>query len=272
MLRVTKARRGGGRRRLARAVATALAACIVGSLGIVAGTLSSPANALSATATAPEDGLCPAGEHPAPIASMGELYLLSGALPYTMVSLDRLVVDPGDAVPELPGRPAMYFVQSGILEYETQPWTAIMAGAPCIPDDGPMSMEGSTSTGRDGFTSVSPGQALVADRGLTGTLRNGSSELLVILRVLIVAPDIDPASGLPIVDPMTAAREQNRAREIRKQACKDLKRQAALTGTPVDPTQPPFADVAATPTFSTAGWSTDAEGKRETTPRNCKLP
>ncbi|MEZ4562907.1 MAG: hypothetical protein R2853_09230 [Thermomicrobiales bacterium] len=211
---------------------------------------------------------CPAGTSLAPWQSVGELLLPTGAIPYSTIALTRLTLAPGETLPAELDAPIMYVVESGVLEYPSQAGAGILGGtSSCIPDNGHSSFSSSSIITEDGYTSVNAGETLIAEHGLEGPLRNGSAMPLVLLEVRVIVPEIDPASGLPIVDPMTA-REQNRDLRLRKEACRAQAR-AAAAGTPVaagpDAPEPP-------PAFTTAGWASDAKRERRKTPRACEHP
>lgn len=209
---------------------------------------------------------CPAGTSPAPWQSVGDLLLPTGAIPYSTIALTRLTLAPGETLPAELDVPIMYVVESGVLEYPSQAGPGIISSLYCLPDDGRISMSGSITTSDDDFIGVNEGQTLVAEHGLVGPLRNGGTELLVLLEVRVMIPEIDPASGLPIVDSVTAGREQNRDLRLRKEACRERAR-AAAAGTPVAeaPESPE-----PTPAFTTAGWASDANREPRRTPRACK--
>src|SRR5215207_9162107 len=94
----------------------------------------------------------------------------------------------------------------------------------------------------EGMASVSQGEALVSEDVPTGPLKNGGGSPLVMLQMMLVLPQIDPATGLPIVDPATAGRLAARERERQKNACKAGA--ASLAGD----------EATSTPAVSTAGW------------------
>lgn len=209
---------------------------------------------------------CPTGTSPAPWQSVGDLFLPAGAIPYSTVVLTRLTLDPGETLPAELDVPIMYVVESGVLEYPSQAGPGILWSLYCLPDDGRISMSSSITTSDDDFIGVKAGQTLVAEHGLEGPLRNGGTMPLVLLEVRVIVPEIDPATGLPIVDPVIAAREQNRDLRLRKEACRARAR-AAAAGTPVaaEPEAP-----APPPAFTTAGWASDAQREPRQTPRACK--
>lgn len=169
--------------------------------------------------------------------------------------------------------PIMYVVESGVLEYPSQTGIGIMQGPPsCIPDDGHFSGGGSFTITEDNFVPVSAGMTLIAEHGLAGPLRAGGTMPLVVLEVRVMVPEIDPATGLPIVDPVIAAREQNRDFRLRKEACKARER-AIAKGTPVAPLSAPPVYVETpepTPAFTTAGWQSDPNRDRYKIPRICE--
>jgi hypothetical protein len=231
---------------------------------------SAPAGQVHVAAT---EQACPAGTSPAPWVPVGDLYLPAGAIPYSTIALTRYRLAPGETRPAELDVPIMYVVESGELQYPSQAGVGILGGMlSCIPDDGASSFSSSSIITEDGFTSVNAGETMVAEHGLVGPLRNGGDIPLVLLEVRVITPEIDAASGLPIVDPIIAAREQNRAFEIRKQECK-ARAQAIANGTPVAPLpaspvyiEPPEP----TPAFTTSGWASDATREPRKTPRACE--
>lgn len=222
---------------------------------------------------AKSDQPCPAGTSPNPRQSVGDLYLPAGASPYSTILLTRHRLATGETLPAELGVPIMYVVESGVLEYPSQTGVGIMQGPPsCIPDDGHFSGGGSFTITEDNFVPVSAGMTMVAEHGLNGPLRAGGTMPLVMLEVRVLVPEIDPASGLPIVDPVIAAREQNRDFRRRKEACKARER-AIAKGTPVAPLSAPPVYIETpepTPAFTTAGWQSDSNRDRYKTPRICE--
>ncbi len=212
---------------------------------------------------------CPEGTSPAPHMSVGDLYLPAGAIPYSTIALTRLTLDPGETLPAELDVPIMYVVESGVLEYPLQAGVSILSSQYCLPDDGVISMSGSSTITGDGYATVDAGDTLVAEHGLVGPLRPGGSTPLVVLEVRVLIPEIDPATGLPIVDPMIAAREQNRDRRLRQEECRERAR-AAAAGTPVAAEPETTVTPEPTPAFTTSGWSSDVKPERLKTPRVCK--
>ncbi len=216
---------------------------------------------------------CPTGTSPNPRQSVGDLYLPTGAIPYSTILLTRYTLAPGETMPAELDVPIMYVVESGVLEYPSQTGVGIMQGPPsCIPDDSHFSGGGSFTITEDNFVPVSSGMTMIAEHGLAGPLRAGGPMPLVVLEVRVMVPEIDPASGLPIVDPVIAAREQNRDFRLRKEACKARER-AIAKGTPVAPLSAPPVYIEAaepTPAFTTSGWASDVTRERRKTPRTCK--
>ena len=212
---------------------------------------------------------CPAGTSPDPRFSVGDLILPTGAIPYSTIALTRYTLAPGEMLPTQLAEPIMYFVESGELQYPSQAGVGIVTRPACLPDDGHISMSGSITTTADDYVGVRAGQSLVAEHGLEGPLRNGGDTPLVLLEVRVIVPEIDPASGLPIVDPVTAAREQNRDLRQRKEECRAQKR-AIAAGTPAANLPAIMATPEPTPAFTTSGWASDAKPERRTTPRACQ--
>jgi hypothetical protein len=229
----------------------------------------SPTPAMQARA-ATTDQECPAGTSPAPWVPIGDLFLPDGAPPYATIALTRLRLAPGETLPAELDVPIMYVVESGELQYPLQAGIGILGGTlTCISDDGHSSFSSSSIITEDGFTNVHAGETLIAEHGLEGPLRNAGQAPLVMLRVSVIIPEIDPASGLPIVDPVVAAREQNRDLRLRKEACRARAR-AAAEGTPVAAESEALAE--ATPAFTTSGWASDVKHEHRKTPRVCEHP
>ncbi|MDQ2655483.1 MAG: hypothetical protein M3Z20_20835 [Chloroflexota bacterium] len=204
--------------------------------------------------------------------SVGDLFLPTGAIPYSTIALTRYTLDPGATLPAELDVPIMYIVESGVLQYPYQAGPGILSSPYCLPDDGHISMSGSINLSNDDYVTVNAGQTLVAEHGLVGPLRNGGDVPLVLLEVRLIIPEIDPASGLPIVDPFVAAREQNRDLRLRKEECRARAR-AIAEGTPVAPlpADPVYIEAPEpTPAFTTSGWASDVTRERRKTPRTCK--
>jgi hypothetical protein len=200
---------------------------------------------------------------------LGDLYLPTGAIPYSTILLTRYRLDRGETLPAQLGEPIMYVIESGVLEYPSQAGVGIIGGMlSCMPDDGRISMSGSSSASQHGYTSANAGETLVAEHGLEGPLRNGGTVPLVLLEVRVLVPEIDPATGLPIVDPMIAAREQYRDLRLHKEECRARKR-AIANGTPVARLPADVAAPEATPAFTTAGWTSDVKREGRKVPRTC---
>lgn len=222
------------------------------------------------TGAAETDPECPPGTSPNPWISVGDLYLPAGANPYSTIALTRLRLAPGEMRPAELDVPIMYVVESGVLEYPSQTGVGIMQGPPrCSPDDGHFSGGGSFTTTRDNFVPISAGMTLVAEHGLEGPLRAGGATPLVVLEVRVLVPEIDQTSGLPIVDPLIAAREQSRELRLRKEQCR-ARRRAIAAGTPAASLPPISATPEPTPAFSTAGWASETSPARERAPWTCK--
>jgi hypothetical protein len=212
---------------------------------------------------------CPAGTSPTPRQSVGDLYLPAGAIPYSTIALTRLTLDPGEALPAALDVPIMYIVESGVLEYPLQAGVGVLSSLYCQPDDGHISMSGSSTITEDDYTTVDAGDTLVAEHGMVGPLRAGGTVPLVLLEVRVIIPEIDTATGLPIVDPFVAAREQNRDLRLRKEECRARAR-AIAEGAPVADLPVDIEAPEPTPAFTTSGWATDAKRERRKTPRVCE--
>ena len=126
----------------------------------------------------------------------------------------------------------------------------------------------------DGVVNISQGQAVIAEHGMLGSLVNNGTIPLVLLRVSVLAPKIDPATGLPIIDPATAGREQARARNEMKDACKAETRPKRKGSGQASPSPEDDAEdqpaYLATPAVSTAGWGGDAAHEQRALPKACR--
>jgi hypothetical protein len=231
---------------------------------------------LADAATATQD-TCPPGLVPADTISLGELVLSNGATPYTMVTLTRLTLQAGESLDTNATNPEVYYVESGVLKYPFQPrQLSIMAAAPCTPATGPLTAGGTITVDAHGMIIVSQGQALILEAGATGPITNGGTAPLMLLQMAAIAPQLDPVSGLPIVDPAIVAREQSNAFEERKETCKAQKKTGKRRdglGTPVTNAQPDqdLRAPLATPAVSTTGWASDAR-QTQPVPRACQSP
>lgn len=214
---------------------------------------------------------CPPGEVPAEFVSFGDLYLPEGAPPYTKIFYDRRIVPPGGSLTFILPGPVLYYVVSGILKYDSQAGVAIQHASPCMPDSGHYSsFEGSTEVDEENRILVTEGQTVVAVHGITGPISNGGSEPLVLLRVGVIIPDIDPVSGLPLADPTDVGMEYQRSWNQRAQECKEARERAEL-GTPTpDDILAQLTEPVATPAVSTAEWSGNDKPQRRTIPRACE--
>jgi hypothetical protein len=223
-----------------------------------------PAAPAAATATV----VCPAGQDALPWVNLADVTLRQGASPYSRMTLARVTVAPGEALDVIPSGYTAYFVESGVLEYQSQPWLSITQGLACAPRDGHYAATGgSFSIDDDNVLSVGPGQALILEDVPASAIANGGSEPLVVLQMTLIPPEIDPVSGLPVVDPIMVGREAFWAREEQKQACRDAARAETL-GTPVD--WEGLAVSPATPAVSTAGWETDGDEREPRVPKACR--
>jgi hypothetical protein len=245
--------------------------CCVALLGLVG----LPSRLGAPTALAQD--ACPPGTDPAGTVSLGQMVLSQGAPPYATVMLTRITLQPGESLDPISTHPTIFYVESGVLQYPFQPWLSIMAAPACVPEDGPFTMGGTTTVDAGGMVTVSQGQALIAESGVTGPIANGGATPLVILEMTVIAPELDPVSGLPIVDPATAGRERAKAFEERKQACKAETRQAkrrSAMGTPATDSRPDesLTGPIATPAVATSGWATDVRHEPRTIPRACQEP
>jgi hypothetical protein len=78
------------------------------------------------------------------------------------------------------------------------------------------------------------------------------------LQMTLVLPQIDPVTGLPMVDPATAGRLAARERERQRDACKAGA--TSLAG----------GEAISTPAVSTAGWEGDARDHKTRIPKACR--
>jgi hypothetical protein len=213
---------------------------------------------------------CPPGQAPLEFVSLADVLLDKGAPPYATMALSRIVLGPGETLDVAPAGYTAYFVESGILTYGGQPGFEIRWTPKCTSPDGHFSGGGTTQIDNEGMISVNQGEALVSDVVPTGPIKNGGSSPLVVLQLTLVLPEIDPESGLPIVDPVAVGRIASREFEQRKQACKDAVRSAAA-GTPVgDVLVEARIESLATPAVSTAGWETDVRERPPKIPKACR--
>jgi hypothetical protein len=202
--------------------------------------------------------ICPPGQIPAKIASLADILLDQGAPPYARMILSRITLMPGESLDFTPSGYTTYYVESGRLEYASRAGLAITSSHQCMNPDGRYSGGGSFHVDADGLATISQGEALISDVIPIGPLRNSGAAPLVMLQMTLLAPEIDPATGLPIVDPGAAARLAARVREQHKEACR-----AAKLGTPVATAVPP-------PPFSTADWDSDAPERVPKLPKACR--
>jgi hypothetical protein len=214
---------------------------------------------------------CPPGQAPLEFVSLADVLLDKGAPPYATMALSRIVLGPGETLDVTPAGYTAYYVESGVLKYEFQPGFEISWTPKCTSPDGHhFSGAGVTSIDANGMGSVSQGETIVADVVPIGPIKNDGTSPLVVLQMALVPPEIDPATGLPIVDPFTAGRIASREFEQRKQACKAALRSAAA-GTPAgDVLAEARIESLATPAVSTAGWESDVRERPPKIPRACR--
>lgn len=230
---------------------------------------------LSADPFRPADALshdsCPPGQSPRTVASLGDVLLDKGAPPFTRMVLSRIVLAPGETLDWAPTGYTAYYVESGVLQYTFQPGLAISWTPLCTSPDGRSSGSGDFHIDDEGMATLNQGQTLIADLVPIGPIANGGIAPLVMLQMTLVLPEIDPATGLPIVDPVAAGRLAARERKVRKQQCRAEARQSAST-TPIAAAGPTTAaeDWPATPAVSTAGWEVDSRNRESRAPKACR--
>jgi hypothetical protein len=202
---------------------------------------------------------CPPGQTPLEIASLSDVLLTNGAPPMARMALSRITLAPGESLAVTPAGFTAYYVESGTLKFAFQPGFDISWAPKCTSPNGRFSGGGgSLQIDAEGLASVSQGEALVSEDVPTGPLHNGGGSPLVMLQMTLVLPQIDPASGLPIVDGATAGRLATRERERQKNACKAGA--PSLAG----------SEAMTTPAVSTAGWEGDGREHEPRIPKACR--
>lgn len=182
---------------------------------------------------------------PLPFAQLAEVPLPADVLPYSKISLARIIVQPGETLDDTPAGFTAYYVESGALKYRAdRPGFAIMDAPACESPDGHYSGGGSFAIDDEGMALVTQGQALVSDAVPTGPIANGGGEPLAMLQMAFIPPMIDPASGRPIPDAMILARETARQRAQRKAACRATASPTAGNEVSTTPTLVPIAPLA----------------------------
>lgn len=212
-----------------------------------------------------------------PTGLVGELFLPVGATPYSRITITRHMLAPGQTMPTVSDMSVMYIVESGELHYPAQDWTGVYLRPSCVPfvaynmaiaDSGHNSSGGTIVISEADQIRVTAGQTLVAEHGLFGPLSNERTTPLVFLEVTMKSPELDPASGLPIVDQTTADRELNREFALRKQECRERLRALARGNTtsylPVylESPEPTFD-------FTTADWIRAGAPEQPRVPQAC---
>jgi len=201
---------------------------------------------------------CPPGQTPLEIASLSEVLLTSGAPTMAKMVLSRITLGPGESLAVTPAGFTAYYVESGILKFSFQPGFGISWAPACTYPNGRYSGGGSMDLDAEGLASVTQGEALVSEDVPTGPLQNGGGSPLMMLQMTLVLPQIDPASGLPILDPATAGRLAARERERQRDACKAGA--TSLAG----------GEAISTPAVSTAGWEGDGRDHEPRIPKACR--
>jgi hypothetical protein len=223
-----------------------------------------------AAAVAGAQDACPPGQTPLEFVSLADVLLDKGAPPYATMALSRIVLGPGETLDVTPAGYTAYYVESGNLKYAFQPGFEIRWTPKCSSPDGHFSGGGITQIDDEGMMSVNQGESLDSDVVPTGPITNGGSAPLVMLQMTLVLPEIDPATGLPIVDPFTAGRIASREFEQIKQACK-VAASLAAAGTPAAAVMAKARiEALATPAVSTAGWESDARDRSPKIPKACR--
>ena len=201
---------------------------------------------------------CPPGQTPLEIASLSDVLLTNGAPPFAKMALSRITLAPGESLDITPAGFTAYYVESGILKYASQPGFKVSWVPKCTSPHGSYAGGGVIDIDAEGLTSVNQGEALVSEDVATGPLHNGGGSPLVMLQMTLIQPQIDPATGLPIVDPATAGRLAARERERQKNACKAGA--TSLAG----------SEAISTPAVSTAGWEGDDREHDPRIPKACR--
>jgi hypothetical protein len=201
---------------------------------------------------------CPPGQTPLEIASLSDVLLTSGAPPMARMTLSRITLGPGESLDVTPAGFTAYYVEAGILKFAFQPGFGISWAPACTSPNGQYSGGGSMHLDAEGLASVTQGEALVSEDVPTGPLQNGGGSPLVMLQMTLVLPQIDPVTGLPMVDPATAGRLAARERERQRDACKAGA--TSLAG----------GEAISTPAVSTAGWEGDGRAHEPRIPKACR--
>jgi hypothetical protein len=201
---------------------------------------------------------CPLGQAPLQNVALAELLLPSNPPPGAKIALSQITLAPGESLDPAASPYTAYHILSGVLQFRFQPWTTIMRAPKCATGDGFLASGGVTTVDANGMASVAPGESLVTEDIRIGAVTNGSSQPLVMLVMTLVPAQIDPTTGLPIVDPGTAGRASAKAFEQQKQACK-----AGISASPE-------AEQTAAPAMSTAGWEVESGRETGRVPRACR--
>jgi hypothetical protein len=201
---------------------------------------------------------CPPGQTPLEIASLSDVLLTNGAPPMARMTLSRITLEPGESLDVTPAGFTAYYVESGILKFSFQPGFSISWAPACTSPNGRYSGGGGMHLDAEGMASVSHGEALISEDVPTGPLENGGKSPLVMLQMTLVLPQIDPATGLPILDGGTAGRLAARERQRQRDACK------------AGATSMAGGEAISTPAVSTAGWEGDSRDHETRIPKACR--
>lgn len=198
-----------------------------------------PAEAIEAT--------CPS------LTYLADIKLLSNVPVGSTISLSRITVQPGETLDDIGVTYAAYYVESGVLKYPLRAHPAIFSTGTCT--DGRFSGGGVTEVDKEGRVAINEGEALIVEDRPIEPITNGGATPLILLRITLVPAPIDPQTGQPILDGVTASRIEAREREQHRQACKTARNEG-------ESERPGTAEVEATPVV------TDAEVTR--VPRACR--
>jgi hypothetical protein len=174
------------------------------------------------------------------------------------MALSRITLAPGESLDITPAGFTAYYMESGTLKYASQPGFKVSWVPKCTSPHGRYAGGDVIDIDAEGLTSVNQGEALVSEDVPTGPLQNGGGSPLVMLQMTLVLPQIDPVTGLPMVDPATAGRLAARERERQRDACKAGA--TSLAG----------GEAISTPAVSTAGWEGDGRAHEPRIPKACR--
>lgn len=103
---------------------------------------------------------CPDGQIALSTVGLADLALPSDLPPGTTIQLSKVTIAPGESIEQVPSGYSAYYVESGVMKYQFQPWLTIVSAPKCLSGDGRFSGGGTTTISEDDMVVVNTGEAL----------------------------------------------------------------------------------------------------------------